>query len=122
MFIKALSCVQGGDGVRIGFRTTIEENLIMQLKEEAFRQRRHVNDILEVLIENYLDETNKTDENVAKIDELSEEERMGFLVEKIMDSIDECAFSYRCDYRGIPRNLIRDAIYSVLSNFFVEKE
>lgn len=108
--------------MRVGFRTTLEENLITQLKEIASQRRMNVNDILEVLIEDYLYETDKIEENVAEINELPEEKRIGFLVEKIMGGIDECVFSYRYDYTGIPRDLIRDAIYSVLSNFFEEKE
>lgn len=108
--------------MRVGFRTTLEESLITQLKQIASERKKNVNDILEILIDDYLWKTEQVEKNVSEINELPEEERMDFLVEKIMDQIDECIYSYRFDYRGIPRNLIRDAIFSVLSNFFLEEE
>lgn len=108
--------------MRVGFRTTLEESLITQLKQIASERKKNVNDILEILIDDYLWKTEQDEKNVSEINELPEEERMDFLVEKIMDQIDECIYSYRFDYRGIPRNLIRDAIFSVLSNFFLEEE
>lgn len=47
--------VKGDDRLRIGFKTTIEKELIDKLKIEAIRQGVNVNDILEVLIKKYLD-------------------------------------------------------------------
>lgn len=108
--------------MRVGFRTTLEESLIKQLKQIASERKKNVNDILEILIDDYLWETEQVEKNVSEINELPEEERIDFLVEKIMDQIDKCIYSYRFDYRGIPRNLIQDAIFSVLSNFFLEEE
>ena len=40
--------------MRIGFKTTIEENLIKNLKIEALQKGVNVNDILEQLIDKYL--------------------------------------------------------------------
>ena len=40
--------------MRIGFKTTIEENLIQELKIDAINKKINVNDILEKLIEKYL--------------------------------------------------------------------
>lgn len=40
--------------MRIGFKTTIEENLIKNLKMEALQKGVNVNDILEQLIDKYL--------------------------------------------------------------------
>ena len=122
MFTTMIIYDHGGDDVRVGFRTTLEESLITQLKQIASERKKNVNDILEILIDDYLWKTEQVEKNVSEINELPEEERMDFLVEKIMDQIDECIYSYRFDYRGIPRNLIRDAIFSVLSNFFLEEE
>ena len=45
----------GGVILRIGFRTTIEENLVKQLKIDAINKQVNVNDILEELIKKYLD-------------------------------------------------------------------
>lgn len=44
----------GGEFLRIGFKTTIEEDLITQLKIDAITNKVDVNDILEQLIEKYL--------------------------------------------------------------------
>lgn len=41
--------------LRIGFKTTLEKELIDKLKIEAIKQGVNVNDILEVLIKKYLD-------------------------------------------------------------------
>lgn len=46
--------IAGGDVLRIGFKTTLEQELIEQLKIEAVKQKVNVNDILEKLIEKYL--------------------------------------------------------------------
>ena len=43
-----------GDFLRVGFKTTIEENLIKQLKIEAIQNNVDVNDILEKLIDKFL--------------------------------------------------------------------
>ena len=43
-----------GEILRIGFKTTIEEDLLKQLKIEAINQQVNVNDILERLIDKYL--------------------------------------------------------------------
>lgn len=51
-----LSCSYGGDMLRIGFRTTIEKELIDNLKIEAIKQGKDVNDILEELIRKYFNE------------------------------------------------------------------
>ena len=40
--------------MRIGFKTTIKENLIQELKIDAINKKINVNDILEKLIEKYL--------------------------------------------------------------------
>ncbi len=40
--------------MRIGFKTTIEETLIKELKMKAIEKNVNVNDILEELIEKYL--------------------------------------------------------------------
>lgn len=40
--------------MRIGFKTTLEKELIDKLKIEAIKQGVNVNDILEVLIDKYL--------------------------------------------------------------------
>lgn len=40
--------------MRIGFKTTIEENLIKKLKMKALQKGVNVNDILEQLIDKYL--------------------------------------------------------------------
>ncbi|MBP9477526.1 MAG: hypothetical protein KBF12_02805 [Sebaldella sp.] len=40
--------------MRVGFKTTIEENLIKQLKIEAIQNNVDVNDILEKLIDKFL--------------------------------------------------------------------
>ena len=40
--------------MRIGFKTTIEENLIKQLKIKAIENKVDANDILELLIDKYL--------------------------------------------------------------------
>lgn len=40
--------------MRIGFKTTIEENLINKLKVNAIENKVNVNDILEQLIDKYL--------------------------------------------------------------------
>lgn len=40
--------------MRIGFRTTIEETLLSQIKIKAIEEKLNVNDILEKLIEKYL--------------------------------------------------------------------
>ena len=40
--------------MRIGFRTTIEEDLLSQIKIKAIEEKLNVNDILEQLIEKYL--------------------------------------------------------------------
>lgn len=45
--------------MRVGFTTTLEESLIAEIKIEAIRQGKNVNDILEELIEKYLKERNK---------------------------------------------------------------
>ena len=45
--------------MRIGFKTTIEENLIKNLKMEALQKGVNVNDILEQLIDKYLMVVNK---------------------------------------------------------------
>ena len=44
----------GGDLLRTGFTTTIEKELMENLKIEAIKQGINVNDILEKLIEKYL--------------------------------------------------------------------
>lgn len=44
----------GGDKLRVGFKTTIEKELIDKLKIDAIKQGLNVNDILEKLIEKYL--------------------------------------------------------------------
>ena len=41
--------------MRVGFRTTLEKELITQLKEEAARRKKNVNDILEILIYDFLE-------------------------------------------------------------------
>ena len=43
-----------GDFLRVGFKTTIEENLIKQLKIEAIQNNVDVNDILEMIIDKFL--------------------------------------------------------------------
>lgn len=40
--------------MRVGFKTTIEENLLSPLKIRAIQEKVNVNDILEKLIEKYL--------------------------------------------------------------------
>jgi predicted HicB family RNase H-like nuclease len=45
--------------LRVGFTTTLEEKLIAEIKIEAIKQGKNVNDILEELIEKYLKERNK---------------------------------------------------------------
>ena len=40
--------------VRVGFKTTLDEDLISQLKIKAIQEKVNVNDILEKLIEKYL--------------------------------------------------------------------
>jgi hypothetical protein len=40
--------------VRVGFKTTLEENLISKIKMDAIKNKVDVNDILEPLIEKYL--------------------------------------------------------------------
>jgi hypothetical protein len=40
--------------VRVGFKTTLEEDLISKIKMEAIKEKVDVNDILEPLIEKYL--------------------------------------------------------------------
>ena len=40
--------------MRIGFKTTIEETLLSQIKIKAIEEKLNVNDILEKLIEKYL--------------------------------------------------------------------
>ena len=47
--------MKGDDMLRIGFKTTLEKELIDKLKIEAIKQGVNVNDILEVLIKKYLD-------------------------------------------------------------------
>ena len=40
--------------LRIGFKTTIDEDLISQIKMKAIQEKVNVNDILEELIKKYL--------------------------------------------------------------------
>jgi len=40
--------------LRIGFKTTLDEELLEQLKVDALKKKVNVNDILEQLIEKYL--------------------------------------------------------------------
>jgi hypothetical protein len=40
--------------VRVGFKTTLEEELISKIKMKAIKEKVAVNDILEPLIEKYL--------------------------------------------------------------------
>ncbi|MGJ0847417.1 hypothetical protein ACR77J_12070 [Tissierella praeacuta] len=47
--------MKGDDMLRIGFKTTLEKELIDKLKIDAIKQGLNVNDILEVLIKKYLD-------------------------------------------------------------------
>lgn len=42
--------------MRVGFKTTIEEDLIFKIKVKAIQEKVSVNDILEILIKKYLDE------------------------------------------------------------------
>lgn len=50
--------------MRVGFKTTLDEDLVSKIKMEAIKEKVGVNDILEPLIEKYLNgeieiETNK---------------------------------------------------------------
>ena len=108
--------------MRVGFRTTLEKELITQLKEEAARMKKNVNDILEILIYDFLEEVRESDEKVAELEALPEDkDLLEFLVDRIMEQLDKCVYSYRFDYRGIPRAIIRDVIYSVFLNFFAKE-
>ena len=49
--------------MRIGFKTTIEENLISDLKIKAIKEKVNVNDILEMLIQKYLKDEIEIDFN-----------------------------------------------------------
>jgi len=40
--------------MRIGFRTTLDENLLSQVKIKAIQEKCNVNDIIEKLLEKYL--------------------------------------------------------------------
>lgn len=42
--------------LRVGFKTTIDENLLSKIKIKAIQEKVNVNDILEKLIEKYLNE------------------------------------------------------------------
>lgn len=44
----------GGEIMRVGFRTNLDQDLIDQLKIKAIQEKVNVNDILEKLIEKYL--------------------------------------------------------------------
>lgn len=105
--------------MRVGFRTTLEKELLNEIKMDAQSKHLNVNDILEFLIEDYL----KKEKNTSQHDfiySLDEKEQIKFLTQKIMESIDECVYSYHYDYRGLPRNIIQDVIESVLLNSFCE--
>jgi len=52
-----------GDYLRKGFKTTIEENLIDELKIVAIKNKVDVNDILEILIKQFLDNKIQIDFN-----------------------------------------------------------
>ena len=49
--------------MRVGFKTTIEEDLISKIKVRAIQEKVSVNDILEILIKKYLDEEIKINFN-----------------------------------------------------------
>lgn len=49
--------------LRVGFKTTIEENLLSEIKIKAIQNKINVNDILEKLIEKYLNEEIQVDFN-----------------------------------------------------------
>ena len=54
MIIRYYNRKIGGEYLRIGFKTTLEESLISDLKIEAVKNKVNVNDILEELITKFL--------------------------------------------------------------------
>ena len=100
--------------MRVSFRTTIEKELLDALKKEAIDRGVNANDILEELLIQHI----QKESTIQELRSMTLKDQIGVLTTKIMIQIDECLFDNRVDYRGAPRNIIEDVVYSVLVNFF----